>query len=341
MDYKRRVILSLIGLVYDYPEYHPAQFISKESLNFYRIFNEEVSLVIGDDLVLCKQNNVKLYFCEINAWSRDNHLFKGLICVIDFHKTFKGQTVVCAKERNYNKCYNNSEKVYLEDPRFTAVFDTYSTNQVTARYILPPNMMENILELKKRWSLNDFSLNFVDGILFFTIEVSKDLFEPSLGKRQCDFKDIFFYYNILEFTKSIIDILNQERRIWSKRDADTDFTKITLDFMLNLYKLPVCVVCKNMSKDDRKNILYSKEHLGYICAECYLKKKFGEYTEVTSFKDVHREWYILTLERIQTYGYQYRDKSLKESEKYLREGLMLGLKPLYDTNGLVSGWSVR
>ena len=344
-DFKRRVISSIIRLVYENPQYYHSQHISKESLNFYHMFNEKITYMDGDDLVLCKHKDVQLYFCEINSSAgkgdANNDLFKGLLCVVDFHKTFSGQTVVCSKNRTYNKFYNKSAKVDLEDVRFNKLFDTYSSDQITSRYILSHNMMEKIVELKNKWGLDNFVLNFIEGKLFFTISIAKDLFEPSFRRKQRNFEMLYFYYKILELTKSIVDTLNQERRIWSKTKKDSDFTDRTLDFVYNSSKLAKCAICKKELYDDQ-GIFFNEEKLGYTCGKCYSKHKFKDYNAKQKLNEEFKDWRNFVTKKLKRCPEDQREKHLigfrKDHNRFVERAEALGLDPFYDDDGLVAGW---
>ena len=74
---------------------------------------------------------------------RHNTVFKGVFILLSMNKSFSGQTIV--KVENWaNKPPKGLEKVSLEDPRFEADFEVYSSNQTEARYLLTPSFMDRL-----------------------------------------------------------------------------------------------------------------------------------------------------------------------------------------------------
>ena len=61
----------------------------------------------------------------------------------DFHKDFKGKTTIL-RDRLFKLRFGES-RVKMENPDFENTFDVYSTDQVEARYLITPFMMERLL----------------------------------------------------------------------------------------------------------------------------------------------------------------------------------------------------
>jgi hypothetical protein len=60
-------------------------------------------------------------------------------------------------------------RVRLENPDFEAVFEVYSTDQVEARYLLTPRVMERVMALAKRFG-SEVRLAFARGQFYLVIE---------------------------------------------------------------------------------------------------------------------------------------------------------------------------
>ena len=91
----------------------------------------------------------------------------------------------------------------------------YSDNQITARYILSPSLMQRILNFKRQ-SRRTFYLSFVDGKLYIAISFSKSLFEARVFSTLLDYDIYRDYFADMLFAKSIVEEFNLNRRIWSK-----------------------------------------------------------------------------------------------------------------------------
>ena len=149
--------------------------------------------------------------------------FRGLFFVADFHKKFKGKTVVIpdflekkighpakkVQEMNFKR----DELVYLENPEFEKAFAVYSDDQITARYILSHSFMEKILVLKKKIK-NNIYLSFKDSKVYVAVTASDDLFDFSYKKNQTVEQQAEKVINDLKFCLGLIDDLQLNERIW-------------------------------------------------------------------------------------------------------------------------------
>lgn len=141
-------------------------------------------------------------------------IFSGLLFSADCNKDFHGVTFVCAGKSSFLG-RRRSDFVSLESPDFNRRFSVFSSDQVEARYLLTPSLMERILELRSRCSQVETS--FVSGRVFVAIPMSFGSFTPSIWRRIKDISDIAGYYNTLRFITGIVDDLNLNTRIWSKQ----------------------------------------------------------------------------------------------------------------------------
>lgn len=120
---------------------------------------------------------------------------------------------------------NSGQLVELESSGFEQEFSVYSDNQITARYILSPSLMQRILDFKRQ-SRRTFYLSFVDGKLYIAISFSKSLFEARVFSTLLDYDIYRDYFTDLLFAKSIVEELNLNRRIWSKGSPSFDSTVV-------------------------------------------------------------------------------------------------------------------
>ncbi len=152
-------------------------------------------------------------------------LFRGILLVADFNKSFQYKTVVLpdTAERFLGKlgqslqAWNRThgELVKLEDPEFEREFAVYSEDQIEARYILSTNLMQRLVQFRKK-SGREISVSFVNQSIYMAIAYDRDLFEPNLFACTMNFKPIQNYYENLQLIISIIDELKLNRRVWGK-----------------------------------------------------------------------------------------------------------------------------
>jgi hypothetical protein len=113
-------------------------------------------------------------------------VFNGLLTELAFPDRFPGITVV-AKDGgvlgNVLKDFVQSsglERVRLEDPRFEDRYQVYSTDQIAARALLTPAVMERLMELDRHTQGDPPRLLAEHGTLRMALSKGKgeDLFEP-------------------------------------------------------------------------------------------------------------------------------------------------------------------
>ena len=109
---------------------------------------------------------------------------------------------------------NYGELVKLEDPRFEKEFVVYSHDQIEARYILTPALMQRIWEYRKK-SGKETYFSFVNNRIYVAIEYINDVFEANLYKSLIDFGCIQEYYEDMAHAIGIVEDLNLNTRIWN------------------------------------------------------------------------------------------------------------------------------
>ena len=106
-------------------------------------------------------------------------VFNGQCLRFKFHKDFLGETLVTRDSGIFNIFGRGGdfERVKLESPQFERAFEVYSTDQVEARYILTPDLMQRLIQLEKTFRGAGLRCAFVGGELLVALE-GGDLFEP-------------------------------------------------------------------------------------------------------------------------------------------------------------------
>lgn len=104
--------------------------------------------------------------------------FLGRVFRFEFNKEFAGRLQVLEAGSPKSRGYN---KVKLESVDFNKKFKTYSTEDITAFYILTPDIMEAIHKLEQR-NPGRIGLSFVGDYLFVAINNNKDTFELKMFK---------------------------------------------------------------------------------------------------------------------------------------------------------------
>jgi len=106
--------------------------------------------------------------------------------------------------------------VKLENPEFESFFQVYSTDQIEARYILTPKIMESLVKIKKQFK-NDIYFSFSGTRIYMALKSDQNLFEPRFYGSIISFNDIEIMYNLFYLNKLFIKELNLNTRIWTKK----------------------------------------------------------------------------------------------------------------------------
>lgn len=221
--YKQHIISRIVEKLIENGTYQPDYGISEETFIESDLFRTP-DRYHSEDLIKGKIGQTSFCFSEVHAEEKQVNtdskgrtqttwvtLFKGFLFVADFHKDFSGKTVIC-RDSLFNFRVN---RVKLENPEFERRFDVYSSDQVEARYLLSPSMMERIVALDDKFKKN-IVLSFNQSNVIIAIENSRNHFEAGLWKSLTNIESIQSEYEIITSLTSIVEALNLNVRIWTK-----------------------------------------------------------------------------------------------------------------------------
>lgn len=130
----------------------------------------------------------------------------GIIFRAEMNKKFEGQTLVLKDKGILNSItrYKGLERVGIESPTFEKLYEVYSDNQIEARYILTPVMLDCMENLIKIFPKIEYS--FLDNEIMINIMLKKNFFECSTFFRSVSnakriekiFKQFYYLFEIVE-----------------------------------------------------------------------------------------------------------------------------------------------
>ncbi|MCD9514487.1 DUF3137 domain-containing protein [Photobacterium carnosum] len=236
-DYKHKIITKLINSIDSSFNYKPTQCIDKQDYKNSALFGRHYDRYRGEDFIEGQLDKTYLRFSELHTeyktQSRNNNgknqdqwhtIFKGLFFVADANKHFSGQTTIIpnnhsifsATDQKLSDIFsNNQQQVILDDPEFSQLFNIYSNDQIEARYLLSPSMIQRLINFSNR-SDHTIAFSFVDDHLYIAISSSKNYFEPKLFQQADSLTFIAAIYYDLKFVINIVDELDLNTRIWTK-----------------------------------------------------------------------------------------------------------------------------
>lgn len=183
----------------------------------------------GQNLIHGKHGDTRFAFSNLKEVYEEGEKygseFTDLALVADFHKEIKGKTLVLpdTHRKDYGPWLgkmiqrlgkNGRQLVNLESPEFEKAFVVYSSDQIEARYILTPGMMDSLLQLSRKYG-NRISYGFVESKVCVMVD---EVFSFRVGVDIPLHTDNIFYNFIypVEMVKEIIDTLNLNTRIWGR-----------------------------------------------------------------------------------------------------------------------------
>ncbi|WP_434143532.1 DUF3137 domain-containing protein [Photobacterium leiognathi] len=236
VSYKEKVITSLLANINDSFQYQPLSAISEHDYKASQLFPTHYDSYQGEDFVEGKIGKTTLRFSELNTQVKKlrvnqkedreewETIFNGIFFVADANKHFISKTMIVPAKNAFFSAISDSvtqlfnrksDRVKLEDPRFEQHFSVYSNDQIEARYLLTPAMMERLVEFVVK-AKSKVSLSFIDNNIYIAISNSKNYFEPALFTQSDSFESVQDIAHDLQFVIDIVNDLDFNTRIWTK-----------------------------------------------------------------------------------------------------------------------------
>ncbi|TKC12871.1 DUF3137 domain-containing protein [Pedobacter polaris] len=235
--FKQDVVGAALNAVDQTLTLDPYNGILEAEFRFSQLFTTEPDRYHTEDLVTGKIDKTSFYFAEVHAEYKTetqtkngrqvtwNDILKGIVFTADFNKHFNGVTVIRPKDFGSSigawfskNVYSFGDKnvVELENDAFNKNFVVYSTDQIEARYILTPAIMERIGDLNER-SAYTVSLSFINSSMYIAFPLDQNYFEPPVFKSLLAPDLLDNDMSILKFMYDIVHELDLNTRIWTKQ----------------------------------------------------------------------------------------------------------------------------
>ncbi len=235
-EFKIKVIKPLISAIDEKLNYTSSMYVAQRTFERSELFTATVDRMSGNDHVKGIIGTTKIEFSDLHAEQRHKSskgkeswstIFRGLFIVAEFNKNFIGKTVILPDSAQntfgdliggwlQSKNMGRDELVKMDDNEFEKEFVVYSTDQIEARYILSPSLMQRLLTFQKR-SKHPVYISFIGDSIHMAIYYGKDLFEPSIFRSLLKYKIAMEYVSTLHLAIGIVDELKLNKKIWSKR----------------------------------------------------------------------------------------------------------------------------
>lgn len=199
-------ILDQYHLQYDFHANHPPP---DEFMAMLPAFSDyEVS-----DHFFGRYNGININMAELQLrlglprWS--TLVFSGLVGQFDMPKWVDGDVFVHSNAGSYGfgagGLISSARRVRLEDPLFEDRFEVYSDDQVVARYILTPSMMERLIRLDHYHP--GLRVRFIKNQVYLILPNAPDLFETKFFFSPIDPNIVEQFQRDIEMILDLVDTL--------------------------------------------------------------------------------------------------------------------------------------
>jgi len=237
-SFKAEVVSAVVEAYLEGLRYYPERKISRSQFEYSKLYTKGIDRYKGEDYISGKLGETDFEFSEVHAQykttSTDSKgrrstswhtIFRGIFFIADFHKNFHTRTVVLPDtaeklfgflgQKLQSMNLFRGQLIKLENPDFEREFCVYGDDQIEARYILSPSLMERILSYKRKFG-SDMRLAFVDSKVYVALSSNKNRFEPKMFQPINDGKLLNEYRADLDLIIGIVEDLNLNTRVWSK-----------------------------------------------------------------------------------------------------------------------------
>lgn len=111
-------------------------------------------------------------------------VFKGLVVLIGMpREKFYGHTLLLENTNRLAQWFTEKnhqlDRADLVDPEFEKAFDVYTSDQVEARYLIDPVMIENLKKMRDTYDAKNFSAAYFKNQVLVLLPSHKNYFEPA------------------------------------------------------------------------------------------------------------------------------------------------------------------
>jgi len=231
--FKMEVVPVLLHTLADQTFYDPVGYISESEFNDSRLY-QTPDIYSGMDYIEGVAGKTHFRYSYVHAEeerqevitetdsngrthtrveTRRYTIFAGLFFSADCNKYFHGCTLVTLGSGLSRSLFGGKSLVTMENPDFNRKFVVRSSDQVEARFLITPAMMERLMALKRKFGT--FSLSFNNDRIRITLPIDYNYLAPDM-KRPIDRYQVKMIYERIAMIIGIVEDLDLNTRIWTK-----------------------------------------------------------------------------------------------------------------------------
>lgn len=209
LSLKRKCMSKLLRVFGNIKWYNNCEVIKTDEIRKTGLF-KVIADRFTDDEFVGDYHGVKFRMSETRFRVNEHVGFTGVILAFEANKPFESHTIIVSKLAPDRHRSLNLEPVILEDPKFCRDYNVYSSDQIEARYLITPSLMERFRKLKVAFKTTDIACAFLKNKVIFALDseglsgLSKNLFEIDAYSAFTDDREaINIFYNELT---SVLDM---------------------------------------------------------------------------------------------------------------------------------------
>ena len=207
--FKKKCMSKLLRVFGNIKWYNNSEVIKTDEIHKTGLF-KVIADRFTDDEFVGDYHGVKFRMSETRFRVNEHVGFTGVILAFEANKPFESHTIIVSKLAPDRHRSLNLEPVILEDPKFCRDYNVYSSDQIEARYLITPSLMERFRKLKVAFKTTDIACAFLKNKVIFALDseglsgLSKNLFEIDAYSAFTDDREaINIFYNELT---SVLDM---------------------------------------------------------------------------------------------------------------------------------------
>lgn len=213
-NFKRKIIGKIIKYINPSLDYDNLQKVDDVEYDNAKFFENDNTLLYGDDHVSGVLNDVRFEFSELLAEFKNESdkkeaatkfQFRGLFMLAEFKKDFSAEFLI----KTATLPLSNATP-YGSDESFNRLFKVkILKNPENIDKVLTSSVINQIKLLRERID-NDFMVSFADNRIYIGIVHDEDLFEPTLFQSMMNYDKIKGYFDDLFYPVIFIEEVTKE-----------------------------------------------------------------------------------------------------------------------------------
>ena len=228
--FKTEVVQEIFNVLVDNCQYQQQGSVPQPLVDASHLISNSYNKFSGEDYVRGELAGFQMQFSELDLRKvsgsgknrRETTIFRGLFFHFSLARNLGHRTLICQDvgESFFGKqigrlmqkanARTGYELVLLESVEFEKMYSVYSDDQVKARVLLRPSVMEGLTQFHRKYKQKvEISVQGAD--LYVTISTNTNHFEPKIFGEVVSLKEIREIYDLIFLIRNLQDELELER----------------------------------------------------------------------------------------------------------------------------------